>query len=44
VPELTLPKLSRKMEDYIAGGMTGPLKLTTSMKKSSWTGLQAVCW
>lgn len=27
VPELTLPKLSRKMEDYIAGGMTGPVEI-----------------
>ncbi|WDD95924.1 phage major tail tube protein [Burkholderia sp. FERM BP-3421] len=27
VAEITLPKLSRKMEDYIAGGMTGPIKV-----------------
>jgi P2 family phage contractile tail tube protein len=27
VPEITLPKLSRKMEDYIAGGMSGPIKI-----------------
>ncbi|MBR7782688.1 phage major tail tube protein [Undibacterium luofuense] len=27
VPELTLPKLSRKMEDYVAGGMTGPIEV-----------------
>lgn len=27
VPELTLPKLSRKMEEYRAGGMTGPVKV-----------------
>lgn len=26
IPELTLPKLSRKMEDYQAGGMSGPVK------------------
>ncbi|PRC90981.1 phage major tail tube protein [Solimicrobium silvestre] len=25
VPELTLPKLARKMEEYRAGGMTGPI-------------------
>ncbi|PUA16832.1 phage major tail tube protein [Glaciimonas sp. PCH181] len=25
VPELTLPKLSRKMEEYRAGGMSGPV-------------------
>ncbi|QRX82299.1 phage major tail tube protein [Glaciimonas sp. PAMC28666] len=25
VPELTLPKLSRKMEEYRAGGMSGPI-------------------
>lgn len=27
VPEITLPKLSRKMEEYIAGGMTGPVSV-----------------
>jgi len=27
VPELTLPKLSRKMEEYRAGGMTGPVNV-----------------
>lgn len=27
VPELTLPKLSRKMEEYRAGGMTGPISV-----------------
>ena len=25
VPEITLPKLSRKMEEYRAGGMSGPV-------------------
>lgn len=27
VPELTLPKLTRKMEDYRGGGMEGPVKI-----------------
>src|SRR4051812_309366 len=27
VPELTLPKLSRKMEEYRGGGMTGPVNV-----------------
>ena len=27
VPELTLPKLSRKMEEYRAAGMTGPVQV-----------------
>ena len=27
VPEVTLPKLTRKMEDYQAGGMSGPIKI-----------------
>jgi len=27
VPELTLPKLSRKMEEYRAGSMTGPVSV-----------------
>ncbi|AMR77295.1 phage major tail tube protein [Cupriavidus nantongensis] len=27
VPELTLPKLSRKMEEYRAGGMPGPIEI-----------------
>jgi len=27
VPELTLPKLTRKMEEYIAGGMSGPINV-----------------
>ena len=27
VPEVVLPKLSRKMEDYQAGGMSGPIKV-----------------
>jgi P2 family phage contractile tail tube protein len=27
VPELTLPKLSRKMEEYCAAGMTGPIEV-----------------
>lgn len=27
VPELTLPKLARKMDDYRGGGMEGPVKI-----------------
>lgn len=27
VPEVVLPKLTRKMEDYQAGGMSGPIKV-----------------
>ena len=27
VTEITLPKLSRKMEEYRAGGMTGPVSV-----------------
>lgn len=27
IPEVTLPKLSRKMEEYRAGGMTGPVNV-----------------
>ena len=27
VNEITLPKLSRKMEDYLGGGMSGPVKV-----------------
>lgn len=27
VPEITLPKLSRKMEEYRAGGMSGPVSV-----------------
>lgn len=31
VPEVTLPKLTRKMEEYRAGGMNGPVKLDMGM-------------
>ncbi|MFZ6712014.1 phage major tail tube protein [Undibacterium sp. TC9W] len=39
VPELTLPKLSRKMEDYIAGGMSGPIEIDYHNEKIEldWT-------
>lgn len=39
VPELTLPKLSRKMEDYIAGGMSGPVEIDFHNEKIEldWT-------
>lgn len=39
VPELTLPKLSRKMEDYVAGGMTGPIEVDYMNEKIEldWT-------
>jgi len=39
VPELTLPKLSRKMEDYVAGGMTGPIEIDMGNEKLEldWT-------
>ncbi|MBV8635663.1 MAG: phage major tail tube protein [Burkholderiaceae bacterium] len=33
VPELTLPKLSRKMEEYIAGGMNGPIEIDMGNEK-----------
>ena len=32
VEEVTLPKLTRKMEDYRAGGMNGPVKLDFGME------------
>ncbi|MFZ6732475.1 phage major tail tube protein [Undibacterium sp. Ji42W] len=39
VPELTLPKLSRKMEEYIAGGMSGPIEVDYHTEKIEldWT-------
>lgn len=39
VPELTLPKLGRKMEDYVAGGMTGPIEVDYMNEKIEldWT-------
>ncbi|WP_295855193.1 phage major tail tube protein [uncultured Xylophilus sp.] len=39
VPEVQLPKLSRKMEDYRAGGMNGPIKLDFGMEalEMEWT-------
>lgn len=39
VEEVTLPKLTRKMEDYRAGGMNGPVKLDYGMEglKLEWT-------
>ncbi|MFZ6772299.1 phage major tail tube protein [Undibacterium sp. SXout7W] len=39
VPELTLPKLSRKMDEYIAGGMSGPIEIDFHSEKIEldWT-------
>lgn len=39
VPELTLPKLTRKMEDYQAGGMGGPIKVDQGQEaiQLEWT-------
>lgn len=39
VPELTLPKLTRKMEDYQAGGMGGPVKIDQGQEaiQLEWT-------
>lgn len=32
IPELTLPKLARKMDDYRGGGMEGPVKTDTGQE------------
>lgn len=39
VPEVSLPKLSRKMEDYRSGGMNAPVKLDFGMEamEMDWT-------
>lgn len=39
IPELNLPKLSRKMEDYHAGGMSAPIKSDMGMEgmELEWT-------
>lgn len=39
VPEVNLPKLSRKTEDYRGGGMNGPIKLDGGMEgmEMEWT-------
>jgi P2 family phage contractile tail tube protein len=39
VPECTPPKLSRKMEEYRAGGMSGPINLDMGMEalEMEWT-------
>ncbi|WP_322029107.1 phage major tail tube protein [Paraburkholderia sp. J76] len=39
VPEITLPKLTRKMEDYQAGGMSGPVKVDFGQEaiQMEWT-------
>ncbi|MDO9571170.1 MAG: phage major tail tube protein [Hydrogenophaga sp.] len=39
VPEVTLPKLTRKTEDYQAGGMQGPVKQALGMEglEMQWT-------
>lgn len=33
VPSVTLPKLTRKMEDYLAGGMAGPVEIDLGQEK-----------
>ena len=33
VPSVTLPKLTRKMEDYAAGGMAGPVDIDLGQEK-----------
>jgi P2 family phage contractile tail tube protein len=33
VPSVTLPKLTRKMEDYVAGGMAGPVEIDLGQEK-----------
>lgn len=33
VPSVTLPKLTRKMEDYAAGGMAGPVEIDLGQEK-----------
>jgi len=33
VPELTLPKLTRKMNEYRAGGMAGPVEIDMGLEK-----------
>lgn len=33
VPSVTLPKLTRKMEDFIAGGMGGPVEIDLGQEK-----------
>lgn len=40
VTELTLPKLTRKMDDYQAGGMGGPVKIDLGQEaiQLEWTG------
>lgn len=40
VPEITLPKLTRKMEDYQGGGMGGPIKIDFGQEaiQMEWTG------
>ena len=40
VPEVTLPKLARKMEEYRAGGMDGPVDADVGGEKLTldWTG------
>lgn len=43
IPEVTLPKLTRKLEEYISGGMSGPIeqdyhveKLEAELKAAGW--------
>ena len=51
VPEITLPTLSRKMEEYRGGGMNGPVdldfgqeKMEAEIKAAGWLGGLAAKW
>ncbi|MDA8444773.1 phage major tail tube protein [Paracidovorax valerianellae] len=51
VPEVTLPKLSRKMEEYRGGGMNGPVdldygqeKMEAEIKAAGWVAGLAEKW
>lgn len=51
VPEITLPKLSRKLEEYRGGGMQGPIeldmgqeKMEAEIKASGWVAGLASKW
>lgn len=51
VPEVNLPKLTRKMEDYRSGGMNGPIqldygsdKLEAEIKGAGWMSGLAAKW
>ena len=51
IPEITLPKLKRKLEDHRSGGMNGPIKLDYGMeglemeiKGAGWLSELAAKW